>query len=298
MLGLTSTVPGRGDRSVAGRHRPARRDLGPRGRRAQRRRHRSTLEPGTSSCARPRPRPPSPMLVAGDPDYDDGRAEVDDIGGEPRPSSRSARVPRSRSSRVPACSATCPSRSRAPRARSRPSRCSSWPARTRPTRCSTGCATPEPDRPRRSTRPAAASAPQQRAEDRVRRAGLVAAIGLGLLALAAGGRRRRRAIAHDDAALRLVGVPRPSCAGLGCVEAAVLAVARPRRDPGRRAGWPPPPSSRSSGLVPTGPARLPLDASPLRSRCSSDVAVAAALATRPRGAAGLAAYGAGPPGRR
>lgn len=117
---------------------------------------------------------------------------------------------------------------------------------------------------------------RERAEDRVRRAGLVAATGLFQIALLTGRRRRCEDGAHDDAALRLIGVPlavlrRARLVETGAVAGLVLVATL-------LAGWLVTVIVTEAGLVPVGPARPPLDSSP-RIVVVVGVAAAAALAT-------------------
>jgi len=218
-----------------------------------------------------------PMLVAGDPDYGGGRAEADDVGGEPRPVEPVGTRPAlplvegaGLLGDLPVALAGAPGT--IPAVRTLVLARADTPDEVIDGLREAGAGPPEALDAAR-----AGLGPQQRAEDRVRRAGLVAAIGLGLLALAVGGRRRRRTIAHDDASLRLVGVRASELRRARLVEGAVLAVLVLAAT--AAAGWLAAATLvEASGLVPTGPARLPLDASPSVPLVVG-VAVAASLAT-------------------
>ena len=217
------------------------------------------------------------MLVAGDPDYGGGRAEVDDVGGEPRPVEPVGTRPAlplvegaGLLGDLPVALAGAPGT--IPAVQVLVLARADTPDEVLDGLRDAGAGPPEALDPARG-----GLGPQERAEDRVRRAGLLASIGLGLLALAAGGRRRRRTIAHDDAALRLVGVPASELRRARLGEAALLATLVSGAT--LAAGWLAAATLvEVAGLVPTGPARLPLDASPSLPLLVG-VAVAAALAT-------------------
>ena len=218
-----------------------------------------------------------PMLVAGDPDYDGARAEVDDVGGLPRavePVGTRPALPLVEGAGLlgdlPVALAGAPGT--IPAVQTLVLARADTPGEVIGGLRDAGAGPPEALDPARG-----GLGPQQRAEDRVRRAGLVAAIGLGLLALVAGSGRRRRELGHDDAALRLVGVPRSELRRARRVEAAVLAALVLGAT--LAGGWLAAATLvEASGLVPTGPARLPLDASPSVPLLVG-VAIAAALAT-------------------
>jgi len=217
------------------------------------------LDPGTT--ARPAAATaPVPLLVAGGPDFGDAAPEVDDVGGSTRPVERVGTRPAlplvegaGLLGDLPVALAGAPGT--VPAVRSLVLARSDTPAEVLDELRAAGAGPPVALDPARGGLGA-----RERAEDRVRRVTLVAAAGLALLGLGAGWQRRRRDLAHDDAALRLVGVPAGSLRRARLVEAVVTAgLALAGTFAG---GWVAATALDAVGLVPTGPSRLPLDAPP------------------------------------
>jgi hypothetical protein len=220
---------------------------------------------------------PQPMLVAGRLDYDGDSPQVDDVGGATRDVQQVGTRP------------ALPLVQGAGLLGDLPVALAGAPGTVPAVRTLVLARSDTPDHVLAALREAGAGPPveldpahggldgQQRAEDRVRRVGLVAATGLGLLALLTGGRRRQQGHAHDDAAMRLVGVPPAELRRARLVEAAVLAALVLGAT--LVGGWLAVVTVvDSSGLVPRGPALLPLDMSPSIGLLVG-TAVAGALAT-------------------
>ena len=199
-----------------------------------------------------------PMLVAGRPDYGDEGPNADDVGGTTRPVEevgvRTA-LPLVEGAGLlgdlPVALAGAPGT--VPAVRSLVLARSDTPDDVLAALRTAGAGPPAALDPARG-----GLGERERAEDRVRRTSLVAAAGLGLLALAGGWRRRRRDRAHDDAVLRLVGVPLGVLRRARLVESLVLGtlvLVATLAGGWLSAGV----VADAAGLVPTGPSRLPLD---------------------------------------
>ncbi|GAB3243846.1 hypothetical protein [Nocardioides dilutus] len=220
---------------------------------------------------------PEPMLVAGRLDFGEDAPQVDDVGGAPRALEQVGARPALPLVRgagllgdLPVALAGAPGT--IPAVRSLVLARSDTPEDLLAALREAGAGPPVSLDPARSDLGA-----QQRAEDRVRRVGLVSATALGLLALLTGRHRRRQEHAHDDAVMRLLGVRAAELRRARVVEATVLATLVLGAI--LLGGWVAAVTVvDSAGLVPTGPALLPLDASP-RLDVLLGTAVAGALAT-------------------
>jgi hypothetical protein len=220
---------------------------------------------------------PEPMLVAGRLDFGEDAPQVDDVGGAPRAVEQVGirrALPLVRGAGLlgdlPVALAGAPGT--IPAVRSLVLARSDTPEDLLAALREAGAGPPVSLDPARSD-----LGGQQRAEDRVRRVGLVSATGLGLLALLSGRHRRRQEHAHDDAAMRLLGVRAAELRRARIVEATVLATLVLGAI--LLGGWLAAVTVvDSAGLVPSGPALLPLDASP-QLGVLLGTAVAGALAT-------------------
>jgi len=217
------------------------------------------LDPGTT--ARPAAATaPEPLLVAGRPDFGDGAAEVDDVGGSTRTVDQVGTRPAlplvegaGLLGDLPVALAGAPGT--VPAVRSLVLARADTPPEVLDALRDAGAEPPTVLDPARGGLGA-----RERAEDRVRQVALVASAALLVLALGAGRRRRMRDLRHDDTALRRVGVPVRILRRARWVEAVVvggLALA------GTLAGgWLAATVLDAVGLVPTGASRLPLDVPP------------------------------------
>jgi hypothetical protein len=217
------------------------------------------LDPGTT--ARPAGAvAPEPLLVAGRPDFGDGAAEVDDVGGSTRPVDQVGTRPAlplvegaGLLGDLPVALAGAPGT--VPAVRSLVLARADTPTEVLDALRAAGAEPPTDLDPARGGLGA-----RERAEDRVRRVALVASAGLLVLALGAGRRRRNLDLAHDDAALRLVGVPAGVLRRARLVEGVVVGGLALAGTLG--GGWVAATLLDAVGLVPTGPSRLPLDVPP------------------------------------